>query len=399
MKRLRGKKIVLGISAGIAAYKIPSLVRLLKKEGASVRVILTPDAHAFVTPLTLSVLSQEAVLSSFVSEDTDNPVWNDHVALGNWADLMLIAPATANSLSAMAHAKCNNLLIATYLSARCPVMIAPAMDLDMYAHPANQKNIETLETYGNIVLPVGDGALASGLEGKGRMLEPQEILEHTIHHFYSQQPLLGKKVLITAGPTYEPIDPVRFIGNFSSGKMGYALAHQAADLGAEVHLILGPHSLDTDEAPFTIEEINTADEMHAAVFNRYHVMDFAIAAAAVADFKPRTLASQKIKKEIGTPAIELIPNPDILAQMGEQKKNQVLIGFALETENEVAHATNKLKRKNLDAIILNSLADAGAGFATDTNKITYIGKNEAPKSFSLKSKEEVAKDIWNEILT
>jgi phosphopantothenoylcysteine decarboxylase/phosphopantothenate--cysteine ligase len=269
----------------------------------------------------------------------------------------------------------------------------------MYAHSANQKNIETLETYGNIVLPVGDGALASGLEGKGRMLEPQEILEHTIHHFYSQQPLLGKKVLITAGPTYEPIDPVRFIGNFSSGKMGYALAHQAADLGAEVHLILGPHSLDTDEAPFTIEEINTADEMHAAVFNRYHMMDFAIAAAAVADFKPRTLASQKIKKEIGTPAIELIPNPDILAQMGEQKKNQVLIGFALETENEVAHATNKLKRKNLDAIILNSLADAGAGFATDTNKITYIGKNEAPKSFSLKSKEEVAKDIWNEILT
>jgi phosphopantothenoylcysteine decarboxylase/phosphopantothenate--cysteine ligase len=399
MKRLRGKKIVLGISAGIAAYKIPSLVRLLKKEGASVRVILTPDAHAFVTPLTLSVLSQEAVLSSFVSEDTDNPVWNDHVALGNWADLMLIAPATANSLSAMAHAKCNNLLIATYLSARCPVMIAPAMDLDMYAHPANQKNIETLETYGNIVLPVGDGALASGLEGKGRMLEPQEILEHTIHHFYSQQPLLGKKVLITAGPTYEPLDPARFIGNFSSGKMGYALAHQAADLGAEVHLILGPHSLDTDEAPFTIEEINTADEMHAAVFNRYHMMDFAIAAAAVADFKPRTLASQKIKKEIGTPAIELIPNPDILAQMGEQKKNQVLIGFALETENEVAHATNKLKRKNLDAIILNSLADAGAGFATDTNKITYIGKNEAPKSFSLKSKEEVAKDIWNEILT
>ena len=387
------------MSAGIAAYKIPSLVRLLKKEGASVRVILTPDAHAFVTPLTLSVLSQEAVLSSFVSEDTDNPVWNDHVALGNWADLMLIAPATANSLSAMAHAKCNNLLIATYLSTRCPVMIAPAMDLDMYAHPANQKNIETLETYGNIVLPVGDGALASGLEGKGRMLEPQEILEHTIHHFYSQQPLLGKKVLITAGPTYEPIDPVRFIGNFSSGKMGYALAHQAADLGAEVHLILGPHSLDTDEAPFTIEEINTADEMHAAVFNRYHMMDFAIAAAAVADFKPRTLASQKIKKEIGTPAIELIPNPDILAQMGEQKKNQVLIGFALETENEVAHATNKLKRKNLDAIILNSLADAGAGFATDTNKITYIGKNEAPKSFSLKPKEEVAKDIWNEILT
>ena len=399
MKRLRGKKIVLGISAGIAAYKIPSLIRLFKKEGASVRVILTPDAHAFVTPLTLSVLSQEPVLSSFVSEDADNPVWNDHVALGNWADLMLIAPATANSLSAMAHAKCNNLLIATYLSARCPVMIAPAMDLDMYAHPANQKNLKTLEAYGNIVLPVGEGSLASGLEGKGRMLEPQEILEHSIRYFYSQSPLLGKKVLITAGPTYEPIDPVRFIGNFSSGKMGLALAYQAANLGAEVHLILGPHSLDTDEAPFNIEEISTADEMHAAVFNLYDTIDFAIAAAAVADFKPRMRASQKIKKETGTPLIELIPNPDILAQMGKQKKNQFLVGFALETENELVHAIEKLKRKNLDAIVLNSLADTGAGFASDTNKITYIGKNEAPKSFSLKSKEEVAKDIWNEILT
>jgi phosphopantothenoylcysteine decarboxylase/phosphopantothenate--cysteine ligase len=399
MKRLRGKKIVLGISAGIAAYKIPSLIRLFKKEGASVRVILTPDAHTFVTPLTLSVLSQEPVLSSFVSEEADNPVWNDHVALGNWADLMLIAPATANSLSAMAHAKCNNLLIATYLSARCPVLIAPAMDLDMYAHPANQKNLKTLEAFGNIVLPVGEGSLASGLEGKGRMLEPQEILEHSIRYFYSQSPLLGKKVLITAGPTYEPIDPVRFIGNFSSGKMGLALAYQAANLGAEVHLILGPHSLDTDEVPFNIEEISTADEMHAAVFNLYDTIDFAIAAAAVADFKPRMRASQKIKKETGIPFIELIPNPDILAQMGKQKKNQFLVGFALETENELVHAIKKLKRKNLDAIVLNSLADNGAGFASDTNKITYIGKNEIPKSFPLKFKEDVAKDIWNEILT
>lgn len=399
MNTLRGKKILLGISAGIAAYKTPLLVRLLKKEGAEVRVVLTPDAHSFVTPLTLSVVSQEEVLSSFVAEDKDNPVWNDHVELGNWADLFLIAPATANTISALAHAKCNNLLIATYLSARCPVMIAPAMDLDMYAHLANQKNLETLASYGNLILPVGEGQLASGLEGKGRLLEPEEILSKVTSHFLGQQPLTEKKVLITAGPTYEKIDPVRFIGNFSSGKMGYELAQKAYELGAEVHLIIGPNSLDLTKSPFTTIQVVSAEEMHTAVFKLYDFIDYAIAAAAVADFKPLTKAAQKIKKQQAAPVLELTPNPDILLRMGQSKKQQFLLGFALETEKAEAHALAKLKKKNLDAIVLNSLEDQGAGFATDTNKITYLSKDESKKSFPLKSKKEVAQDIWNEILS
>ena len=399
MNTLRGKKILLGISAGIAAYKTPLLVRLLKKGGAEVRVILTPDAHSFVTPLTLSVVSQEEVLSSFVAEDKDNPVWNDHVELGNWADLFLIAPATANTISALAHAKCNNLLIATYLSAHCPVMIAPAMDLDMYAHLANQKNLETLASYGNLILPVGEGQLASGLEGKGRLLEPEEILSKVTSHFLGQQPLTGKKVLITAGPTYEKIDPVRFIGNFSSGKMGYELAQKAYELGAEVHLIIGPNSLDLTKSPFTTIQVVSAEEMHTAVFKLYDSVDYAIAAAAVADFKPLTKAAQKIKKQQAAPVLELTPNPDILLRMGQSKKQQFLLGFALETEKAEAHALAKLQKKNLDAIVLNSLEDQGAGFATDTNKITYLSKDESKKSFPLKSKKEVAQDIWNEILS
>ena len=399
MNTLRGKKILLGISAGIAAYKTPLLVRLLKKEGAEVRVVLTPDAHSFVTPLTLSVVSQEKVLSSFVAEDKDNPVWNDHVELGNWADLFLIAPATANTLSALAHAKCNNLLIATYLSARCPVMIAPAMDLDMYAHPANQKNLEALASYGNLILPVGEGQLASGLEGKGRLLEPEKIVSKVTSHFLVQQPLTGKKVLITAGPTYEKIDPVRFVGNFSSGKMGYELAQKAYELGAEVHLIIGPNSLDLTKSPFTTIQVVSAEEMHTAVFKLYDAVDYAIAAAAVADFKPLTKAAQKIKKQQTASVLELTPNPDILLRMGQSKKQQFLLGFALETEKAEAHALAKLQKKNLDAIVLNSLEDQGAGFATDTNKITYLSKDESKKSFSLKSKKEVAQDIWNEILS
>ena len=399
MNTLRGKKILLGISAGIAAYKTPLLVRLLKKEGAEVRVVLTPDAHSFVTPLTLSVVSQEKVLSSFVAEEKDNPVWNDHVELGNWADLFLIAPATANTLSALAHAKCNNLLIATYLSARCPVMIAPAMDLDMYAHPANQKNLEALASYGNLILPVGEGQLASGLEGKGRLLEPEKIVSKVTSHFLVQQPLTGKKVLITAGPTYEKIDPVRFVGNFSSGKMGYELAQKAYELGAEVHLIIGPNSLDLTKSPFTIIQVVSAEEMHTAVFKLYDAVDYAIAAAAVADFKPLTKAAQKIKKRQAASVLELTPNPDILLRMGQSKKQQFLLGFALETEKAEAHALAKLQKKNLDAIVLNSLEDQGAGFATDTNKITYLSKDESKKSFSLKSKKEVAQDIWNEILS
>lgn len=399
MNTLRGKKIILGISAGIAAYKTPLLVRLLKKEGAEVRVILTPDAHSFVTPLTLSVVSQEEVLSSFVAEDKDNPVWNDHVELGNWADLLLIAPATANTLSALAQAKCNNLLIATYLSATCPVMIAPAMDLDMYAHPANQKNLKTLASYGNLILPVGEGALASGLEGKGRLLEPDEIVAKVRFHFLELQPLVGKKVLITAGPTYEKIDPVRFIGNFSSGKMGFELAQRAHELGAEVHLIIGPNSLELANCSFAICQVVSAEEMQAEVFKLYDLVDYAIAAAAVADFKPLTKATQKIKKQQTTPVLELTPNPDILLEMGLSKKGQFLLGFALETENAETHALTKLRKKNLDAIVLNTLEDEGAGFATDTNKITYLSKDESKKSFTLKSKKEVARDIWNEILS
>lgn len=398
MQSLRGKKIILGISAGIAAYKTPILVRLLKQKGAQVRVVLTPDAHAFVTPLTLSVVSEEEVLSSFVAEDKDNPVWNDHVALGLWADLLLIAPATANTLSAMAQAKSNNLLIATYLSARCPIMVAPAMDLDMYAHPANQKNLDTLASYGNQILPVGEGALASGLVGKGRLLEPDQIVERVIVHFNSALPLSRKKVLITAGPTYEKIDPVRYIGNFSSGKMGYALAEEAHALGAEVYLILGPHALDLSNAPFAVEEVVSATEMETAVFKKFPTVDFAIAAAAVADFKPLDPKPHKIKKEEGIPSIELQPNPDILARMGKEKKQQFVLGFALETQDNWKEALAKKRRKKADAIVMNSLTDPGAGFASDTNKITYIGENEKPKRFSLKSKNEVAKDIWNEIM-
>ena len=397
MNRLRGKNIVLGISAGIAAYKTPLLVRLLKKEGAAVRVILTPDAHAFVTPLTLSVVSEAPVLSSFTTTDQDNPVWNDHVALGNWADLMLIAPATAHTISAMAHAKCHNLLIATYLSARCPVMIAPAMDLDMYAHPANQKNLKLLVEYGNSVLPVGEGQLASGLLGKGRLLEPEELCDRVVIFLQKRGPFQGKKVLITAGPTYEKIDPVRFIGNFSSGKMGVALAQRAYELGAEVKLIMGPTAFETTEMPFSVRSVVSGQEMHEAVFEDYQNADIVVASAAVADFRPKNSVDVKIKKNSPFDQITLEKNPDILFDMGKTKKHQFLVGFALETDNGIAAALSKMKRKNLDAIVLNSLQDPGAGFATDTNKITYIGRDEQSQSFSLKSKNDVARDIWAQI--
>lgn len=398
MSRLRGKNIVLGISAGIAAYKTPLLVRLLKKEGARVRIILTPDAHKFVTPLTLSVLSEEEVLTNFTAEDKDNPVWNDHVAIGNWADLMFIAPATAHTISSMAHAKCNNLLIATYLSATCPVMIAPAMDLDMYGHPANQKNLELLASYGHTVLPVGEGPLASGLVGKGRLLEPEILKDHILSFFDKKGPLQGKKVLITAGPTYEKIDPVRFIGNFSSGKMGVALAWRAYHLGGEVDLVIGPNTLELVESPFNIIPVVSAQQMHHAVMKSYQYADIVISAAAVADFRPKNQSLSKIKKSTATDTIHLEKTPDILFEMGAKKKNQFLVGFALETDDGLTAALGKMKEKNLDAIVLNSLQDAGAGFATDTNKITYIGNDEKPTIFPLKSKKAVAQDIWNEII-
>ncbi len=398
MYALSGKKILLGISGGIAAYKTPLLVRNLVQYGAEVKVIMTPAAKDFVTPLTLATVSNNPVLSSFIAEDADNPKWNDHVALGEWADLMLIAPATSNTLSALAHAKCNNLLLATYLSARCPVFIAPAMDLDMYAHPANQKNIEQLKQFGNHLLPVGEGFLASGLEGKGRMLEPHEITQHIIDYFNPKMPLSGKTVLITAGPTYEAIDPVRFIGNHASGKMGFELAKHNAHLGAKVILITGPTALKINHPQIKCIPIVDADEMLAAVKKQYSKVDIAIAAAAVADFKPLNKSDQKIKKETHHASLALQPTVDILAFMGKEKKHQFLVGFALETNNEMDNALKKLQRKNLDAIVLNSLKDKGAGFAGDQNKITFIHADRAAVTFDLKLKSAVAKDIMDQIL-
>jgi phosphopantothenoylcysteine decarboxylase/phosphopantothenate--cysteine ligase len=398
MSVLSGKKILLGISGGIAAYKSPLIVRLLKSLGAEVKIVMTPSAKDFVTPLTLSTLSNHPVYSTFTEELYDNPVWNDHVALGKWADLLLIAPATSNTLSAMVHAKCNNLLIATYLSCTCPVYIAPAMDLDMYAHPANQQNLKELNRIGNKVLSVGEGFLASGLHGKGRMLEPEEIIRHISEDLESGLPLYGKKVLITAGPTYEPIDPVRFIGNHSSGKMGFALAEEARQLGAHVTLISGPTVLvaspDIDR-----HNVLTAQEMYAIALEYFAETDIAIAAAAVADFKPLNVGDQKIKKESGFQSIELEKTLDILAEMGKRKQKQFLLGFALETEDEISSAIKKIKSKNLDAIVLNSLNEHGAGFSVDSNKVTYIDQNETIIPFELKSKILVAKDIFSQILT
>tara|TARA_B100001175_G_scaffold312411_1_gene318329 strand:+ start:1371 stop:2576 length:1206 start_codon:yes stop_codon:yes gene_type:complete len=394
---LSGKKILLGISAGIAAYKTPILVRLLKSKGAEVKIVITPSAKDFVTPLTLSTLSNNPVYSNFSEQLQDNPVWNDHVALGKWADLFLIAPATTNTISAMVHAKCNNLLIATYLSCTCKVYIAPAMDLDMYAHPANQKNLRELNCIGKKVLPVGEGFLASGLHGKGRMLDPEEIIRHISEDLKADLPLYGKKVLVTAGPTYEPIDPVRFIGNYSSGKMGFALAEEALQLGANVILISGPTTLEASP-DINRNNVMTAEQMYKLALEHFSEVDIAIASAAVADFKPREIDLKKIKKEEGIQSIELENTLDILAQLGKLKQKQFLVGFALETENEKTNAFKKIKSKNLDAIVLNSLNDPGAGFSVDSNKVTYIDKNETITPFELKSKILVAKDIFSQIL-
>ncbi len=397
MSVLSGKKILLGISGGIAAYKSPLIIRLFISLGSEVKVIMTPNAKDFVAPLTLSTLSNHPVYSTFTEESNDNLIWNDHVALGKWADLFLIAPATSNTLSAMVHAKSNNLLIASYLSCSCPVYIAPAMDLDMYAHPANQENIQKLKDIGKEVLPVGEGFLASGLHGKGRMLEPNEIVDFIINNIKKNLPLNGKKVLITAGPTYEPIDPVRFIGNHSSGKMGYALAKEAYQLGAHVILISGPTSIDT---PLGVEFYNvfTAQEMYNKVMENFADVDIAISAAAVADFKPQNYETQKIKKKEHIHLLKLEKTKDILAKMGELKQNQFLVGFALETIDETNNAIKKIKSKNLDGIVLNSLNDPGAGFSSDFNKIIYIDKSETIIPFELKSKSLVAKDIFSQIL-
>ncbi|MDA9035777.1 bifunctional phosphopantothenoylcysteine decarboxylase/phosphopantothenate--cysteine ligase CoaBC [Flavobacteriaceae bacterium] len=398
MSVLSGKKVLLGISGGIAAYKSPLIVRLLKSLDAEVRVVMTPSAKDFVTPLTLSTLSNNPVLSTFTATELDNPVWNDHVELGKWADLFIIAPATANTLSALVNAKCNNLLIATYLSCTSPIYIAPAMDLDMYAHNANQENLKILKSFGHQVLPVGEGFLASGLHGKGRMLSPEEIVDFIEKDLEKSLPLYGKKILITAGPTYEAIDPVRFIGNHSSGKMGFELAKEASKLGAEVLLVTGPTALELKDNRIDVRRVTSASEMFEVVMENFSDTQIAIAAAAVADFKPDNSPAQKIKKETDFNTINLVPTKDILATMGKEKKDQFLVGFALETENELKNAIKKLKTKNLNAIVLNSLNDKGAGFSGDQNKISFINQEGKPTDFELKSKTLVAQDVFSQIL-
>ncbi len=398
MSVLSGKKILVGISAGIAAYKIPFLIRLLLKTGAEVKVIMTPSAKEFVTPLTLSTLSRNEVFSSFTSEENENETWNNHVELALWADFFIIAPATANTLAKMANGVCDNLLLATYLSAKCPVYYAPAMDLDMYKHGSTIASFKKLEAFNNIQIPAGTGELASGLTGEGRMAEPEEIVAFLENDIVKSLPLRNKKVLVTAGPTHEAIDPVRFIGNHSSGKMGFEIANAAYELGAEVILVTGPTSIPLPNKAIKIIAVNSAEEMYNACHEHYASTDIAILSAAVADYKPKYTASQKIKKATATLSIELEPTKDILASLGAIKNKQVLVGFALETDNEIENAKNKLKKKNLDLIVLNSLNDKGAGFKSDTNKVTIIDTSGNLKSFALKSKEEVAKDLLNEII-
>lgn len=397
MSILSGKHIILGITAGIAAYKSPLLVRLLKKAGADVRVVMTPAAKDFVTPLTLSTLSNNPVLVNFTSDD-DNSLWNNHVELGIWADMLIIAPATANTLSKMVNGSSDNLLIATYLSAKCPVYFAPAMDLDMYKHPSTQKAFKKLQSYGNILIPSTHGELASGLVGKGRMAEPIEILNTIEKHTLNNLPLYGKKILITAGPTYERIDPVRFIGNYSTGKMGIELANSVARSGGTVTLICGPTNLKSHESGIQTIEVSSAEEMYNKVHKYFDSVDVAIMSAAVADYKPKNVSLTKIKKSKVSFNLELTKTKDILASLGKLKNKQLLIGFALETNNEIENAKIKIKSKNLDFIVLNSLNDKGAGFGETSNKITIIDSEFNKTNFKLKTKKEVADDIINELI-
>ncbi|PWB23129.1 bifunctional phosphopantothenoylcysteine decarboxylase/phosphopantothenate--cysteine ligase CoaBC [Flavobacterium sp. HTF] len=398
MSVLNGKKILLGVSGGIAAYKTASLVRLFIKAGAHVQVIMTPASKDFVTPLTLSTLSKNPVHSGFFNQDDEDAVWNNHVELALWADLMLIAPATANTLSKMATGNCDNLLIATYLSAKCPVYFAPAMDLDMYKHPSTISSFSALRQYGNVMIPAESGELASGLSGEGRMAEPENIIAFLEADLESKLPLKGKKILITAGPTYEAIDPVRFIGNHSSGKMGFDIANAAANLGASVILVSGPTHYKVKSNSIEVINVVSAQEMYDACHVYYNDVDVAIAAAAVADYKPKTIALQKIKKSADEFTIDLEKTKDILLSLGAIKQNQFLIGFALETENEIENAKLKIQKKNLDLIVLNSLQDEGAGFKKETNKVTFIDKDFKIEPMELKSKESVAADILNKII-
>jgi len=394
---LKGKKILIGVTAGIAAYKITYLIRQFIKAGARVKVIMTPASIAFITPLTLSTLSKNPVESEF----TDNKsTWNNHVELGLWADVFVIAPLSANTLAKMAHGLCDNFLLATYLSARCPVYFAPAMDVDMIKHPATKSNIEKLVIFGNHLIEPETGELASGLFGEGRMAEPEQIFKVIEKHFNQNLPLKSVNVLITAGPTFESIDPIRFIGNRSSGKMGYALAEELASQGAIVTLVSGPTALTAKNPNIKTILVESAEEMYGECTKRFPESDITIMAAAVADYKPAKPHSKKIKKKSADFTIELKPTTDILKELGKLKKpEQKLIGFALETDNEFEYAKAKIQSKNLDMIVLNSLKDKGAGFQVDTNKINIIYKDNKIKSFELKSKAEVAKDIVDYIIT
>ena len=394
---LKGKHIILGITGSIAAYKAAYLIRALVKKGAEVQVVITPAGKEFITPLTLSTLSRHPVISEFFSNR--DGTWNSHVDLGLWADAMLIAPATASTIGKMANGIADNMLITTYLSCKAPVFVAPAMDLDMFAHPATQQNLNRLRSFGNQIIEPAEGELASQLVGKGRMEEPDKIVSVLENFFMTQSKLSGKKIVITAGPTYEKIDPVRFIGNYSSGKMGFALANVCAEQGAEVTLITGPVSQKTTHPNIKRIDVESAEAMYQAALTAFADADAAILSAAVADFRPASPMDTKIKRESGQElTLHLLPNPDIAAALGRIKKEkQILVGFALETDDEAHHAQDKLKRKNLDFIVLNSLRDKGAGFSHDTNKITIIHKSGESVAYPLKSKQEVAADIVNQL--
>lgn len=394
---MKSRKILLAITASIAAYKAAMLVRLLIKSGAEVKVIMTESAKKFITPLTLSTLSKNPVYSEFTISKQGE--WVNHVELGLWADLMLIAPATANTIAKMATGVCDNLVLATYLSAKCPVFIAPAMDLDMFAHRTTQKNLKTLESFGNIIIDAETGDLASGLTGKGRMAEPENIIAFIENKLSENKPLKGKIALVTAGPTYENIDPVRFIGNYSSGKMGYAIAENLAEQGAEVFLVSGPTNLKINNSAIKIIDVKNAAEMYEQSVKYFKKSTIAVLSAAVADYTPTSISSNKIKKSNDSILVNLKKTKDILKQLGAIKKqNQILIGFALETDNEEKNALKKLKEKNADMIVLNSLKNKGAGFKYDTNQITIYTKKGAKIPFPLKSKQDVASDIVNQII-
>lgn len=393
---LKDKHIILGITGSIAAYKAALLARLLVKEGARVKVVMTPLAKEFITPLTLATLTRNPILVDFYNPE--NGDWNSHVDLGIWADALLVAPATANTLAKMAGGIADNLLLTTYLSAKCPVFLAPAMDLDMYRHPATQKNLTVLQSYGNTIIEPAEGELASGLKGKGRMAEPEEIVAALAAYFAVSRPMSGKRVLVTAGPTFERIDPVRFIGNFSSGKMGFALAEELAERGAEVILVAGPVHLSVEHASIRRIDVVSAGEMFAQVMALAEDCDVVVSCAAVADFTPAMPSDSKLKRGKDPLCLELQPTRDIAGELGKRKKEgQLLVGFALETDDEEMHAIGKLKKKNLDLIVLNSLKEKGAGFGVDTNKVILIDRNENRISFELKPKREVAKDIVDKV--